>query len=184
MTPGQPSRAACDYAALYCEENVWHLAQRADLDDREKWVAIITNPSRTCAIWAQRSAPAPEQAVVWDYHVVLIAAEADGPVVYDLDSALLFPTPVRQYTDRAFRPVPPRYTPWFRVLEAEHYCAAFTSDRSHMRDPQGRWLAPPPHWPPIEPAGGSLTLSVLLDLEAGPGDVLTFNRFVRRFAPR
>jgi hypothetical protein len=35
------------------------------------------------------------------------------------------------------------------MIEATEFVKHFSSDRSHMRDKNGNWLAPPPAWSPI-----------------------------------
>lgn len=41
----------------------------------------------------------------------------------------------------------------FRVIPAEQYLASFSSDRRHMRRPDGTWIKPPPPYPSIQPGG-------------------------------
>lgn len=42
---------------------------------------------------------------------------------------------------------------FFRVIPAEQYLAEFSSDRRHMRRPDGTWIKPPPPYPPIQSSG-------------------------------
>lgn len=44
---------------------------------------------------------------------------------------------------------------FFRVIPAEQYLAEFSSDRRHMRRPDGTWIKPPPPYPPIQSSGKS-----------------------------
>lgn len=147
------------YTPYYCEENVWHLCQRPELEPFERRVVFVFAQSESCLLWQQQAA-APGQPVGWDYHVFLLVR--DGPwQVWDLDTRLPLPVPWTTYYDATFGPTlallaqaPPRiataaWEPRFRMLPAERYVAEFASDRSHMRTPAGAWLKPPPPWPRI-----------------------------------
>lgn len=39
---------------------------------------------------------------------------------------------------------------FFRVIPAEEFLAQFSSDRRHMRRPDGTWIKPPPTYEPIQ----------------------------------
>lgn len=39
---------------------------------------------------------------------------------------------------------------FFRVIPAETYLTTFSSDRRHMRRPDGSWIKPPPSYAPIQ----------------------------------
>ena len=39
---------------------------------------------------------------------------------------------------------------FFRVIPAEVYLTTFSSDRRHMRRPDGSWIKPPPSYAPIQ----------------------------------
>ena len=150
------------YAACYCEENVWHLCHHPAPAEGARHVVFVSNASRACPLWAQRAAPAPGQPVVWDYHVLLVA----GGRVWDLDSVLDFPAPLADYLAATFRPSPPGFAPRFRVVAAADYLRRFASDRSHMRGPDGGWLAAPPPWPPIGAPGEPSNVMRFVDVEA------------------
>jgi hypothetical protein len=142
----------CPY---YCEENIWWLAGDSRLAGQEPHVIFISNPARSVALWHQRAAPSPDQPVIWDYHVILLA-RAGSPtssdwLAWDLDSKLSAPTPVGEYLRRTFMGghlVSEPFRPSFRLLPATLYRREFHSDRSHMRSGEG-WSQPPPPWPPI-----------------------------------
>ena len=73
-------------------------------------------------------------------------------LVYDLDSRLPFPCPFSLYVQRALLPAfshSPSLHPLFRVAPAPLLLSTFASDRSHMLNDKGEWLAPPPAWPPL-----------------------------------
>lgn len=173
------------HCPFYCEENVWQLA--LELGPSGYLVALISNAARQVPVWAQRAAAAPDQPVLWDYHVLLLRPGAHAQVL-DLDSTLAFPSPLDRYLETAFAgcaswPEPLR--PRVRLLEATAYCARLWSDRSHMRDARGAWLQPPPPWSPPLPAGEGWPLLQLLDLSRpDPGQVLGLLELCRALAAR
>ena len=171
------------YASQYCEENVWHLCQEPQFQRLEKCVLIISNPLRACAFWQQRYTNSP-QPQVWDYHVVLLVCDSVW-FVWDLDSLLSLPVPMRLYLDETFcrrRFEQTLYAPRFRIIEASDYVKHFSSDRSHMRDKNGDWLAPPPAWSPIL-KDGVCSFPQLIDFRPGAGpESFTLSRVYELFA--
>jgi hypothetical protein len=146
-----PPPSRFKYCARYCEENIWHLAQDAAFADRERVVAIISNAEAACLFWGQRLCEAPDYPVWWDYHVILFVRDG-GWRVYDLDTAQPFPVDALTYLRGTFRlqeRMPQHIRPRFVLFEGDAYVRRFSSDRSHMRDADGSWYAPPPDWPPI-----------------------------------
>lgn len=152
------------YCPYYCEENVWHLCTDAGVVGEPRAAIVISNPTRTVAVACQRAAPRPELPVVWDYHVVLAARGPEGFAIWDLDSTLGMPVPLLHYL-RASLAWPHGYAPpheaRLRVLAADCYRRVLATDRSHMRDAQGRYRVPPPPWPAI---GTGTTLMRLVDM--------------------
>jgi hypothetical protein len=144
-----------DYQPFYCEENVWRLCQDPRLEASERLVAVITGSGqgaaeRRCAFYHQRLASAEGEPVLWDFHVVLLA-RVHGWQVWDLDSDLGAPVPAGQYLGATFgdqQLIPAPLRPRLRLIDAGTYVARLRSDRSHMRDPAGHFLQPPPPWPP------------------------------------
>lgn len=159
-------------APFWCEENAWHLCVDPRVGDAH--VVIISNPTRTVALWHQRAASRDSAPVVWDYHVVVIST---GGRVWDLDTRLAFPIALDEYLAQSFREVAPRLRPRFRAIAAPTYRTRFASDRRHMRDAQGQWQQPPPPWPPI---GEGHVLDALLD----PVDDDVFGRWLDAAALR
>lgn len=154
------------YQPYYCEENAYHLCtdpQRPELRGRSPAALFIRGLGDHCVMW-QQGAVAPGEPVFWDYHVVVLA---QGPwQIWDLDTRLGCPVPATTYLRRSFRPeltLPPELTPRFRLVDAAELARTFASDRSHMRDPDGRFSQPPPPWPAIG-AGKPSTLARFLDL--------------------
>lgn len=147
---------------FWCEENIWHLAQHAAVQAYERVVVVLTGAAAGVACWKQR-AGADDGCILWDYHVVL-AIQAPGWQILDLDTRLGHPMPAREWLMATFpyqEQVPPAHQPRFALIPASTYVRDFGSDRSHMRTADGGWLQPPPPWPP--PAGRGLTLARLLD---------------------
>ncbi len=145
------TRSQYKYCPCYCEENVWHLTQKPAFAKTERIVALISNPEGACLFWNQRVCEKRDEPVIWDYHVILFVRN-DEWLVYDLNTALPFPTDADTYLRRTFRldsTMPDILRPRFVLFEGDAYVEAFASDRSHMRDEQGQWLSPPPDWPVI-----------------------------------
>ena len=163
------------YTPFYCEENIWHLAGHRSLAKLERRVVLMTNRARSCLLMNQRAA-APGRPVFWDYHVILVAAEATAPRwrVFDLDTRLGLGVDLEAYVEQTFpRDLPPELRATLRVLNADDFTARFSSDRAHMRTGDGGWVAPPPEWPPIAPetVDPGWTLAALLDLSRpSPGE--------------
>lgn len=158
------------YQAYYCEENAWQLAQQ--LGDRGE-VLVITNDGKRVAVWCQKLAHTPEQPVVWDYHVVNLERVQGGRVVHDLDSVLPCPVPLDRWIEQSFRGAPPPFAPRFVLIDGPEFARRFASDRSHMRGPEGGWLAPPPPWPaPLPDAERTAGLQALLEPAPPIGQVL------------
>lgn len=158
-------RDACLYTPFYCEENAWHLVQRAELAALEPAVLFVSNPTRSCALWHQRAAP-PGHPIVWDYHVVVLTRGAEQARIWDLDTRLAFPLAARDWLDHTFWGTPrleARYRPRFRLVEAERFARTFASDRSHMRDARGAFTQPPPPWPIIATAEATMNLDAFVD---------------------
>ncbi len=159
------------YQPFYCEENVWQLAnQRRELPG-ERFVVFISNPTKSCALWAQRVAPSLEQPVIWDYHVILIERTKDQVQALDLDTTLGVPLALSEYLARTFaipaglpEPVRAQIAPRFRVVPAARFLACFASDRSHMKIEEG-YHQPPPPWPRIQTNEAEMNLMRFVDME-------------------
>ena len=158
-----------DYAPFYCEENVLRLA--AARDRSTDWVVLLSNATRRIALAGQRRGRDGDGIVVWDYHVILVDRRGEGDAsstkVIDQDSLLDQPVPVCRYVATTF-PWPlyhthPEYAPRFSLVTAPDYRRRFSSDRSHMRRPDGTWHSPPPHWPPTYDTTVGNTLFALCD---------------------
>jgi hypothetical protein len=141
------------YAAMWCEENIWQRVRALAPDLAGRHVVFISNVHRSVACWSQRAA-APGEAVIWDYHVVLLTVSAAGATIDDPDCTAGESLPFAAWCHATFPrgdAVPDDLRPRFRVAPAAWYLDDFTSDRSHMRGPDGAWLALPPPWAPPRP---------------------------------
>lgn len=160
------------YTPFFCEENIWHLADRLIAEgvppDRLS-VLVLGNRARQIPLFAQRAGRRGDGLVVWDYHVILHHRMEDGDLIYDYDSRLVFPCPFDLYRAETFpdpRRLPPELHLRVRVVPAAAWLREFHSDRSRMRDALGRPLKPFPPWPVIgPPTGQGVDLQEYLDME-------------------
>lgn len=164
----------------FCEENVWWLLQAPELPETGA-ALFITNPGRTVAMWGQRAAT--RDPIVWDYHVVALLPRAG--LVLDLDDQQRFAWPLHDWLAHAFRDeVEAEFQPQFRLIEAGEFRRVFSSDRSHMRDAEGRPLQPFPAWPaPFAPERG-MNLPRFLDLDDPIAGVVLDREGLVRLAAR
>ena len=147
------------YQPYFCEENVWHLAQAIS-----GTVLLISNVGQAVAIYGQKLGSNTEDPIIWDYHVVL----ASQGLIYDQDSRLEYPCSAKTYLDESFQPqdraIHPDFQPSFRLIPSEDYRSYFHSDRSHMKNEDGEWLALKPPWAPITNVSAqALRLQELID---------------------
>jgi protein N-terminal glutamine amidohydrolase len=167
----------------YCKENVWRLVHRKlqhmNLDDGtntsdesgpssvDYWAVFVSNPVKNVPMFHQRAASSPSAACCWDYHVILFARDLDGSsvLVWDMDSTLAYPSPLRTYLDRTFPyDWPDPHGPQFRLVPAPVFRNTFASNRSHMYNVnQRKWSAPPPPYDVIQTDADTHTLPYLLD---------------------
>jgi protein N-terminal glutamine amidohydrolase len=155
-------RGDLDYQAYYCEENVWRLLARPEFAAMASWAVLVSNVSRDLVLLRQKSGRPLDGLVHWDYHVFAVLTDpVAGRIALDLDSELPFPCALRRYLEDSFpEGVQRAFQPRFRVMQGGEYLKALVSDRSHMRRPDGSWLAPPPPWP--APGEGSGRASVFM----------------------
>ncbi|GAQ79863.1 hypothetical protein KFL_000400060 [Klebsormidium nitens] len=149
------------HTPCYCEENVYLLVKklaetgRAAADYSDLFIVFVSNERKQVLMWRQQAGSEGDGACVWDYHVFLVQKRVEsegGSLIWDLDTTLPFPVRFSTYYDEAFRPSIRLYKEFerlFRVVPAQTYLQHFSSDRSHMRRPDGSWMAPPPPYPPI-----------------------------------
>jgi hypothetical protein len=151
------------YWPLYCEENIWHLCQHPFFADHQKRVVFISNQSKSCIVCCQKSATTAIAPIIWDYHVVLFAKERSQDAieqptqgqwqVWDLDSTLPLGSCAEQYLSKTLpklRQGFDHFEPRFVTFDGDKFVQFFSSDRSHMLDGNGNWIAPHPLWNVIE----------------------------------
>ena len=139
------------YTTFFCEENIWYLCQNDEFSNSQKFVLFISNNVKKCPFWYQKAGQT-HQPIWWDYHVIL-AVKLDFWYIYDLDTTLAFPLELHIYLSKTFQQnsnLSSQYFPQFKIIDSDEYRNDFHSDRKHMRDSNGNWLASPPAWPLIE----------------------------------
>jgi hypothetical protein len=142
-------RASMDYQAYYCEENVWRLLARPEFSEMASWAVLVSSPARKIVVLRQSAGRPVDGLIHWDYHAFAVVADpVQGKLALDLDSDLPFPCPLPRFLEDSFpEGVQRALAPKFRVIEGRDYVKGLCSDRSHMRRPDGSWIAPPPRWP-------------------------------------
>ncbi|KAG2182191.1 hypothetical protein INT43_007118, partial [Umbelopsis isabellina] len=133
-------RAELLYTRCYCEENIYQLCRWVKATKEnvlgDLTVVFISNPLRRIPIWEQSSS-VEGNFLIWDYHVILVhfKDEVDESLVYDFDTRLAFPTPIKKYVWLSFRPdllLNEQFERYFRLIPAKDFLSHFASDRSHM----------------------------------------------------
>jgi len=87
------------YTALFCEENIWYLAQsliQEGIQKKDLHILFLSNKNGTIALFNQLSADSGK-AVIWDYHVILMANIDKKDVIFDFDTRLDFPCTTTSY---------------------------------------------------------------------------------------
>ena len=123
------------YTSLFCEENIWHLAQsliNESITESAIHIIFLSNKNQQIALFNQLSA-AKEHAVIWDYHVVLVVKMKGSHYLFDFDSRLPFVSHYESYLKHSLpNNINPVYRSQFRIIPAKIYLDNFYSDRSHM----------------------------------------------------
>lgn len=180
----------CTYTSCYCEENVWwlcDLVKNKFPEEIQKCYAVfISNNQRTIPIWKQKASNRQDGRVIWDYHVIFLYRTSESEtLVYDLDTTLMFPCDFHQYYEESIKDnssLNPEFHRMFRVIPATEFLKTFASDRLHMLTPDGRWIAPPPSYPPIKTEECSGNLQEFISMEENDhGLVLRLSELLKRF---
>nr|GMC84316.1 protein N-terminal glutamine amidohydrolase [Ipomoea batatas] len=149
------------HTPFYCEENVYLLCKKlcadgvANPDASDLFAVFISNEKKQVPLWNQKASHRADGVVLWDYHVICIQKKKDGNsshLVWDLDSSLPFPSPLSSYIAETIRPSFPLFTEFKRSCRVVHgpiFLRSFASDRSHMKDTAGNWVAQPPPYEAI-----------------------------------
>ncbi|KAE8098776.1 hypothetical protein FH972_016812 [Carpinus fangiana] len=173
MTTSTPERSSLDisefhHTPFYCEENVYFLCKKlctsgiADASGSDLFVVFISNEKKQIPLWHQKASKRADGVVLWDYHVICIQKRREGDtphLVWDLDSSLPFPSPLTSYVSETIRPsfeVFFEYQRFFRIVHAPIFLRSFASDRRHMKDSAGNWIAEPPAYEPIIAEDGAV----------------------------
>ncbi|GAY53711.1 hypothetical protein CUMW_151180 [Citrus unshiu] len=140
------------HTPYYCEENVYLLCKKlcangtAEADGSDLFVIPL---------WHQKASQRADGVVLWDYHVICVQRKKGGDspcLVWDLDSSLPFPSPLAPYVSETIQPsfqLFSEYQRFFRIVHAPVFLRCFASDRRHMKDSAGNWIAQPPAYEPI-----------------------------------
>ena len=142
------------YQPFFCEENIWHLAKQRQDSNGE--VVFISNLQKQVLFYQQKNAE-DKHPQLWDYHVVYL----EDKLIYDQDSRLDNPCPLRIYLTESFESRLPLLAPMFRLVTTDDYLRIFSSDRRHMKR-HGQWLKDPPPWPCI--GNGTHNLDAFTDM--------------------
>ncbi|CAO1371188.1 unnamed protein product [Diamesa serratosioi] len=181
----------CSYVSCYCEENVWKLCEQVKKQHpnelSKSYAVFVSNERRTVPLWRQKAGRGEDKLVVWDYHVFFMHNPSPNRcLVFDLDTTLPFPTYFHKYVTETFRTdyaVSEEHHRFFRVIPAEEFLAQFSSDRRHMRRPDGTWIKPPPTYEPIQTMSNAHRLDDFICMKPGkgPGKVYDLLHFVQEF---
>ncbi|KAI8918864.1 WDYHV motif containing 1-like protein [Entophlyctis helioformis] len=183
----------------FCEENVHRLARvfQELAPETPFEVVFVSNSQKKVPFWFQRSATS-DAPVIWDYHVLLLQqtkAPGKAPVsyVYDMDSKLPFPTVFAEFAEKALRSshmvrdLTSTYQRLFRVVDGALFLRHFASDRSHMMNDDGSWIAEPPTGTCIETPESKMNLLEYIDMTSNLvhpvyGTVLNETEFTARYS--
>ncbi|KAH7855669.1 hypothetical protein Vadar_027496 [Vaccinium darrowii] len=152
----------------YCEENVYLLCKKlctsglADADGSDLYVVFISNEKKQVPLWHQKASHRADGVILWDYHVICVQRKKESgssPLVWDLDSSLPFPSFLASYVSATIQPsfqLFADFQRFFRVVHARIFLRSFASDRRHMKDSLGKWIAKPPAYGPIVAEDGAV----------------------------
>ncbi|KAG6580833.1 Protein N-terminal glutamine amidohydrolase, partial [Cucurbita argyrosperma subsp. sororia] len=174
------------HTPFYCEENVYFLCKKLctnrmdDATGADLFVVFISNEKKQIPLWHQKASKREDGLVLWDYHVICVQRKTEGEfpfIVWDLDSTLPLPIPLGSYVSQAIRPsfqISPEYQRLFRIIHAPIFFRHFASDRRHMKDSNGNWIAKPPDYEAIVAEDGTIhNLYEYMEIKAA--DVFTNN---------
>ncbi|KAG7017588.1 Protein N-terminal glutamine amidohydrolase [Cucurbita argyrosperma subsp. argyrosperma] len=165
------------HTPFYCEENVYFLCKKLCTNrmDDATGADLFVIP-----LWHQKASKREDGLVLWDYHVICVQRKTEGEfpfIVWDLDSTLPLPIPLGSYVSQAIRPsfqISPEYQRLFRIIHAPIFFRHFASDRRHMKDSNGNWIAKPPDYEAIVAEDGTIhNLYEYMEIKAA--DVFTNN---------
>ncbi|XP_033515198.1 protein N-terminal glutamine amidohydrolase [Nicotiana tomentosiformis] len=144
------------HTPYYCEENVYLLCKKlcddalANTNGSDLFIIFISNEKKQIPLWHQKASQRAEGVILWDYHVICVQKkgnENSSSLVWDLDSSLPIPSSLGSYVAESIRPsiqIFSEFKRFFRVVHAPIFLRHFASDRRHMKDSAGNWIAEPP----------------------------------------
>ncbi|XP_052175014.1 protein N-terminal glutamine amidohydrolase [Diospyros lotus] len=155
------------HTPFYCEENAYLLCKKlctngvADIDGSDLYVVFISNEKKQVPLWHQKASYRADGVTLWDYHVICVQRKRgqSSALVWDLDSSLPFPCPLASYVSETIRPsfhLFSEFQRFFRAVHAPIFLRSFASDRRHMKDSAGNWIAQPPTYEPIVAEDGTV----------------------------
>ena len=151
------------YTPLFCEENIWWLANslREEGEDVSQMRVLFFSNRYKQIVMLNQLAANEGHPIIWDYHVVLQLEGADSDWVFDLDSRLPFPVQRVAYFQKTFpdqSSLPEQFRSWVRSIPADSYLEHFFSDRSHMvgKVPESEF----PDWPVIQPEANNRRIAL------------------------
>ncbi|XP_038904910.1 protein N-terminal glutamine amidohydrolase isoform X2 [Benincasa hispida] len=167
------------HTPFYCEENVYFLCKKlctnrmGDAREADLFVVFISNEKKQIPLWHQKTSKRADGLVLWDYHVICVQRKKEGEfpfLVWDLDSTLPLPLPLGSYVSQAIRPsfqISPEFQRLFRIIHAPILFRHFASDRRHMKDSNGNWMAKPPDYEAIVAEDGTIhNLNEYMEIKA------------------
>lgn len=161
-SPVLPALGLRMFWPYFCEESTWHRVDQLVPQNLQAVALWISNEQRRVAMWNQKLGNVrPGEPIVWDYHVVTLYRHgSDEPwLIEDPSSDLPLPCPAEMWLQCSFAwsaHLPAEFHPRFRWIDGQDYLDEFRSNRRHMLDDRGQFSRPPPPWPPIGRAGGSM----------------------------
>uniref|UniRef100_T1J4H8 Protein N-terminal glutamine amidohydrolase n=1 Tax=Strigamia maritima TaxID=126957 RepID=T1J4H8_STRMM len=170
---------------FHSEENVWILIDEVRKTQphllRTVYAIFISNENQVVPIWEQKVGHGDDK----DYHVFLLYHNGQRSSVYDLDSSLPFPTDFNVYSSKAIRSNRKLLPQYHRVIPGKTYLQTFSSDRSHMRKPDGTYKSPPPEYPciQVDDCTNNITDFISMDPSVGVGQIMSVPQFFRTFMP-
>jgi hypothetical protein len=168
-----------NYHPFFCEENIWHLAQK--LNRKDAYVYFIFHPQMLVEYHFQKTNFDPKLPVYWDYHVLYGARLKSGLQIWDFDTRLPCPCSAKLYFNLSFNLEKESVDPdlLIRVIPADWYVEHFFSDRKHMQQQGVESSNSPPPWPPI--LKGQIKLSDILDSRnLSIGELLELKQFLKQ----
>lgn len=153
--PFPPALTDLTYTPFFCEENIWLLGKsllKAGFHIHHMQVLLLSNPQQSIPLLQQKSATAANQAVIWDYHVILELHADNNDWIYDFDSRLPFPSNKQSYFQQTLinkDKLQKNYRVYCRRIPLSGYLNNFNSDRKHMLNQNGQPRVKMPDYPPI-----------------------------------